>query len=61
MTPTGLPEPLGVNWMRSLELEGNWGAVKLHHPSLTGTWSEGIQAEELAILPGMDEILAWYA
>ncbi|MBR8830431.1 MAG: hypothetical protein N5P05_000099 [Chroococcopsis gigantea SAG 12.99] len=40
-----------------MELEGNWGAVKRY---ITGVLQarglEGVQAEELAILPGMDEI-----
>jgi len=49
MTPTGLlPNLWGAGWMRSW----NWkvtGSSQAHHPSLTGTWSGGIQAEELAI------------
>lgn len=40
-----------------LELEGNWGAVKRYITQvLQARGMEGIQAEELAILPGMDEI-----
>ena len=39
------------------ELEGNWGAVKRHITQvLRAQGLEGVQAEELAILPGMDEI-----
>jgi arsenite-transporting ATPase len=40
-----------------LELEGNWGAVKRYITQvLQARGLEGVQAEELAILPGMDEI-----
>lgn len=40
-----------------LELESNWGAVKRYITQvLQARGLEGIQAEELAILPGMDEI-----
>lgn len=39
------------------ELEGNWGAVKRYITQvLQARGLEGVQAEELAILPGMDEI-----
>lgn len=39
------------------ELEGNWGAVKRYITQvLQAQGLEGVQAEELAILPGMDEI-----
>jgi arsenite/tail-anchored protein-transporting ATPase len=39
------------------ELEGNWGAVKRYISEvLQARGLEGVQAEELAILPGMDEI-----
>lgn len=39
------------------ELEGNWGAVKRYISEvLKAQGLEGVQAEELAILPGMDEI-----
>jgi arsenite/tail-anchored protein-transporting ATPase len=39
------------------ELESNWGAVKRYITQvLQARGMEGIQAEELAILPGMDEI-----
>ncbi len=40
-----------------MELEGNWGAVKRYISQvLQARGLEGVQAEELAILPGMDEI-----
>ena len=39
------------------ELEGNWGAVKRYITQvLQAQGLDGVQAEELAILPGMDEI-----
>ncbi|MGB2926015.1 MAG: TRC40/GET3/ArsA family transport-energizing ATPase [Limnothrix sp.] len=39
------------------ELEGNWGAVKRYITEvLQARGLDGVQAEELAILPGMDEI-----
>ncbi|MFN3926057.1 MAG: TRC40/GET3/ArsA family transport-energizing ATPase [Pseudanabaenaceae cyanobacterium] len=39
------------------ELEGNWGAVKRYISEvLQARGLEGVQAEELSILPGMDEI-----
>ena len=39
------------------ELEGNWGAVKRYITQvLKAQGLDGVQAEELAILPGMDEI-----
>ncbi|MCS6960618.1 MAG: TRC40/GET3/ArsA family transport-energizing ATPase [Pseudanabaenaceae cyanobacterium SKYGB_i_bin29] len=39
------------------ELEGNWGAVKRYISDvLQARGLDGVQAEELAILPGMDEI-----
>ncbi|WP_218083044.1 TRC40/GET3/ArsA family transport-energizing ATPase [Anthocerotibacter panamensis] len=42
-----------------MELEGNWGAVKKYITQvLQARGLEGIQAEELAILPGMDEIFS---
>ncbi len=41
------------------ELEGNWGAVKRYITQvLQARGLEGIEAEELAILPGMDEIFS---
>lgn len=40
-----------------IELEDNWGAVKRYITEvLQARGLEGVQAEELAILPGMDEI-----
>ena len=39
------------------ELEGNWGSVKRYITQvLQARGLDGVQAEELAILPGMDEI-----
>ncbi|PMB18079.1 arsenic-transporting ATPase [Fischerella thermalis CCMEE 5205] len=39
------------------ELEGNWGAVKRYITQvLQARGLDGVQAEELAVLPGMDEI-----
>ncbi|NEQ48835.1 MAG: TRC40/GET3/ArsA family transport-energizing ATPase [Leptolyngbya sp. SIO3F4] len=41
------------------ELEGNWGAVKRYITQvLQARGLEGVEAEELAILPGMDEIFS---
>jgi arsenite-transporting ATPase len=41
------------------ELEGNWGSVKRYITQvLQARGLDGVQAEELAILPGMDEIFA---
>ena len=38
-------------------MEGNWGAVKRYITQvLQARGLDGVQAEELAILPGMDEI-----
>lgn len=40
-----------------MELEGNWGSVKRYITEvLQARGLDGVQAEELAILPGMDEI-----
>ncbi len=56
------PKPIRPNlWGAELdalmELEGNWGAVKRYITQvLQARGLEGVQAEELAILPGMDEI-----
>jgi arsenite-transporting ATPase len=56
------PKPIRSNlWGAELdalmELEGNWGAVKRYITQvLQARGLEGVQAEELAILPGMDEI-----
>jgi arsenite-transporting ATPase len=42
-----------------LELEKNWGAVKRYISEvLQARGLEGVEAEELAILPGMDEIFS---
>jgi arsenite/tail-anchored protein-transporting ATPase len=42
-----------------MELEDNWGAVKRYITQvLQARGLDGIQAQELAILPGMDEIFA---
>jgi arsenite-transporting ATPase len=42
-----------------LELENNWGAVKRYITQvLQARGLEGVEAEELAILPGMDEIFS---
>ncbi len=41
------------------ELEGNWGAVKRYITQvLQARGLDGVEAEELAILPGMDEIFS---
>ena len=56
------PRPIRANlWGAELdalmELEGNWGAVKRYITQvLQARGLDGVQAEELAILPGMDEI-----
>lgn len=56
------PRPVRPNlWGAELdalvELEDNWGAVKRYITQvLQARGLEGVQAEELAILPGMDEI-----
>ena len=56
------PRPVRPNlWAAELdalmELEGNWGAVKRYITQvLQARGLDGVQAEELAILPGMDEI-----
>ncbi|MCG9886594.1 MAG: TRC40/GET3/ArsA family transport-energizing ATPase [Cyanobacteria bacterium] len=58
------PKPIRENlWGAELdalrELEGNWGAVKRYITQvLQARGLDGVQAEELAILPGMDEIFA---
>ena len=58
------PRPIRDNlWGAELdalrELEGNWGAVKRYITQvLQARGLDGVQAEELAILPGMDEIFA---
>jgi len=51
------PNLWGAELDALLELEGNWGAVKRYITQvLQARGLEGAQAEELAILPGMDEI-----
>ena len=51
------PNLWGAELDALMELEGNWGAVKRYITTvLQARGMEGIQAEELAILPGMDEI-----
>ena len=51
------PNLWGAELDALLELEGNWGAVKRYITQvLQARGMEGIQADELAILPGMDEI-----
>ncbi|MEO1186507.1 MAG: TRC40/GET3/ArsA family transport-energizing ATPase, partial [Cyanobacteria bacterium J06636_27] len=51
------PNLWGAELDALLELEGNWGSVKRYITQvLQARGLEGIQAEELAILPGMDEI-----
>jgi arsenite/tail-anchored protein-transporting ATPase len=51
------PNLWGAELDALLELEGNWGAVKRYITEvLQARGLEGVQAEELAILPGMDEI-----
>ncbi|MDJ0620047.1 MAG: TRC40/GET3/ArsA family transport-energizing ATPase [Calothrix sp. MO_192.B10] len=51
------PKLWGAELDALLELEGNWGSVKRYITQvLQARGLEGVQAEELAILPGMDEI-----
>ncbi len=51
------PNLWGTELDALMELEGNWGAVKRYITQvLQARGLEGVQAEELAILPGMDEI-----
>ncbi|MBU6229782.1 MAG: TRC40/GET3/ArsA family transport-energizing ATPase [Cyanobacteria bacterium REEB459] len=53
------PHLWGAELDALLELEGNWGAVKRYITNvLQARGLEGIEAEELAILPGMDEIFS---
>ena len=56
--PQKLAENLwGAELDALMELEGNWGAVKRYITEvLQARGLDGVQAEELAILPGMDEI-----
>jgi len=51
------PHLWGAELDALMELEGNWGAVKRYITEvLQARGLDGVQAEELAILPGMDEI-----
>ncbi|MGK7933925.1 MAG: TRC40/GET3/ArsA family transport-energizing ATPase [Microcystaceae cyanobacterium] len=51
------PSLWGAELDALVELEGNWGAVKRYITQvLQARGLDGVQAEELAILPGMDEI-----
>lgn len=51
------PNLWGAELDALMELEKNWGAVKRYITQvLQARGLEGVQAEELAILPGMDEI-----
>jgi arsenite-transporting ATPase len=51
------PNLWGAELDALMELEQNWGAVKRYITQvLQARGLEGVQAEELAILPGMDEI-----
>jgi arsenite-transporting ATPase len=53
------PNLWGAELDALMELEGNWGAVKRYITNvLQARGLEGIEAEELAILPGMDEIFS---
>jgi len=51
------PNLWGAELDALMELEGNWGAVKRYITQvLQARGLDAVQAEELAILPGMDEI-----
>lgn len=51
------PNLWGAELDALMELEGNWGSVKRYITQvLQARGLDGVQAEELAILPGMDEI-----
>jgi arsenite-transporting ATPase len=53
------PHLWGAELDALMELEGNWGAVKRYITQvLQARGLEGVEAEELAILPGMDEIFS---
>jgi arsenite-transporting ATPase len=53
------PNLWGAELDALMELEANWGAVKRYITQvLQARGLDGVQAEELAILPGMDEIFA---
>jgi arsenite-transporting ATPase len=56
---TVMPNLWGAELDALMELEGNWGAVKRYITQvLQARGLEGVEAEELAILPGMDEIFS---
>ncbi|MBO3458048.1 TRC40/GET3/ArsA family transport-energizing ATPase [Aetokthonos hydrillicola Thurmond2011] len=53
------PNLFGAELDALLELEANWGSVKRYITQvLQARGLDGVQAEELAILPGMDEIFS---
>jgi arsenite/tail-anchored protein-transporting ATPase len=53
------PNLWGAELDALMELEGNWGAVKRYITQvLQARGLDGVEAEELAILPGMDEIFS---
>lgn len=53
------PNLWGAELDALMELEANWGAVKRYITQvLQARGLEGVEAEELAILPGMDEIFS---
>ena len=53
------PNLWGAELDALIELEQNWGAVKTYITDvLQARGLDGVQAEELAILPGMDEIFS---
>ncbi|ASC70264.1 Arsenic ABC transporter ATPase [Halomicronema hongdechloris C2206] len=53
------PNLWGAELDALMELEGNWGSVKRYITEvLQARGLEGVEAEELAILPGMDEIFS---
>lgn len=53
------PNLWGAELDALMELEGNWGSVKRYITQvLQARGLEGVEAEELAILPGMDEIFS---
>jgi arsenite/tail-anchored protein-transporting ATPase len=53
------PNLWGAELDALMELESNWGAVKRYITQvLQARGLEGVEAEELAILPGMDEIFS---
>ncbi|MEM9567264.1 MAG: TRC40/GET3/ArsA family transport-energizing ATPase, partial [Cyanobacteria bacterium P01_E01_bin.34] len=53
------PNLWGAELDALIELEQNWGAVKSYITEvLQARGLDGVQAEELAVLPGMDEIFS---